>query len=134
MPQSQLQRIYQFLSQNKIQILSTSVANAPISRPIGSAQLIAGRIYYIMNNNKAMFAQMQDNPNICICVCAADYAWIRISARAVFTQDSSIKQYYIDNNLTRFKSADDKHFSVFYLSHITAEIHKGAEVEVIEIK
>ncbi|MWV62260.1 hypothetical protein DCO58_05165 [Helicobacter saguini] len=128
-----LQEIMSFLESNRIQIFSTSVDNKPVSRPIGSAALCNGRIWYCMNNDKPMFKQLQDNPNVCICVCGSDFSWIRIYARVVFSDDKLIKNMYMQRPNSSFKSVDDPRFSVFYLSEIRAEIHIKGETKVIEI-
>lgn len=128
------EKIMDFLSKNSIQILSTSVDNHPISRPIGSATLINNKIYYCMNNDKAMFGQLQANPFICICVCASDFTWIRIFAKAIFDENKTIKQKFIELGKTRFSDINDKRFAVFYLSEIKAQIRKGLSLEEIEVK
>lgn len=128
---SKAEEIMDFLKQNSIQILSTCVNDRPISRPIGSATLINDRIYYCMNTNKAMFKQLQNNPKVCICVCANDLSWIRIFSKIVFDEDKNIKQEFINLGKTRFKSSDDENFGVFYLDELEAEIHQGLMIKKI---
>lgn len=126
-----LQEIMRFLESNRIQIFSTSVDNVPHSRPIGSAMLCNGRIWYCMNNDKPMFRELCDNARVCICACASDFSWIRIYARVVFSDDKLIKNMYMQRPNSSFKSVDDARFSVFYLSEIRAEIHiKGQCKEI----
>ncbi len=86
-----IDKVMEFLQNNKIQILSTSADNKPISRPIGSAMLFKGKIWYCMNNDKSMFVQLQNNPNVCICVCSPEYSWIRIHAKVIFSNDREVK-------------------------------------------
>lgn len=124
--------IMDFLEQNKIQILSTTYENKPISRPIGSAMLEKDRIWYCMNNDKPMFIQLQKNPMICICACAKDYSWIRIHAKAVFSNDKYIKIKYLERGLSSFKDINDLRFSIFYLSNMCVELHKKGMTELYE--
>ncbi len=130
---SKIEKIATFLKENPIQILSTSIDNKPISRPLGSASLIEGKIYYCMNKDKKMFDELNQNPYVCVCVCAPDYSWLRLFAKACFDENLSVKQEFINLKKTRFENASDERFKVFYLSHVKAEIHKGLEVEIIEI-
>lgn len=121
--------IMDFLGRNSIQILSTIHENKPISRPIGSAFLAKNRIWFCMNNDKPMFAQLQQNPMISLCVCASDYSWLRLNAKVVFSDDMEIKQHYVNRKTSSFQDSNDPRLSIFYLSEITAEIHKKGTIE-----
>lgn len=129
-----IEEIAHFLEENTIQIISTISDNKPTSRPIGSARFLKGKIWYCMNNDKPFYTQLCANPSVCICVCAHDYVWLRLHADAVFSHDSDVKQFYINNSATRFQDVNDPRFSIFYLSHIVAEIHKGKDVRIFDIK
>ena len=119
------QAIMNFFQYNKIQILSTADGNQPVSRPVGSANLINDRIYYSMNKNKPMFSQLCQNPAVCICACDANFRWIRILANAVFDEDLAVKEEFIDRKATRFERADDPNFATFYLDIKLAELHSA---------
>ncbi len=121
--------VMDFLQQNKIQILSTIHDSKPIARPIGSVMLAKNKIWYCMNNDKPMFMQLQQNPMVCICVCAQDYSWIRIHAKAVFSDDKDIKKQYLERGTSSFKDINDPRFSIFYLSDMHAELHIKGVVE-----
>ncbi|RDU67507.1 hypothetical protein CQA53_00310 [Helicobacter didelphidarum] len=130
----ELQEIMRFLDANRIQILSTISDNKPISRPIGSAMLCNDRIWYCMNNDKPMFSQLQHNPFICICVCASDFSWIRIHAKVVFSNNREIKYIYLQRPTSSFKSVDDPRFSIFYLTHIHAQIYRKGQLKEFVVK
>lgn len=125
-------KIMNFLESNPIQILSTikNSGNDFIvnSRPFGSAMMCKNKIWYCMNNDKNTFYEMNENPNICICVCSNDRSWIRIYAKAVFVDDKEIKAIYLKRPTNSFQSVDDPRFSVFYLNDIKAEIHAKGEI------
>ncbi|STQ85986.1 hypothetical protein LS73_002260 [Helicobacter muridarum] len=121
---SEFHEVASFLEQNNIQILSTSFNNNPISRPVGSVIIVDNKIWYCVGNDKLMFSQLQDNPRICICVCANDFSWIRIMADAVFNNDIAVKKIFISKGNTRFSDPDDDMMSIFYLSNVYAEIHR----------
>ena len=121
--------VMDFLEQNKIQILSTTHENKPISRPIGSAMFAKDRIWYCMNNDKPMFSQLHENPMICICACAKDYSWIRIHAKAIFSDDKDIKTRYLERGSSSFKDIYDSRFSIFYLVDMRVELHKKGITE-----
>lgn len=122
-----MQQIVEFLESNPIQIFSTSSHNKPISRPIGSAMFHKGKIWYCMNNDKPMFQQLQENPFVCICVCALDFNWIRIHAKVIFSNDSEIREIYVKRPTNSFKDSHDERLSVFYLSQIHAQLYKKGE-------
>lgn len=130
---SKLKKIAEFLKANPIQILSTSIDNQPISRPLGSATLIGDKIYYCMNKDKKMFEELNKNPKVCVCVCAPNYSWLRLFAKVCFDESLKIKQEFINLKKTRFENPADERFKVFYLHDIIAEIHKGLEVKIIKI-
>ncbi|TKX28660.1 hypothetical protein CQA38_07210 [Campylobacter sp. MIT 12-5580] len=128
---SDIHKIFAFLEQNPIQILSTSVANKPTSRPIGSASLIENRIYFCMNKDKAMYEELLANPNVCICVCAADFSWIRVFGEVKFDEDKAIKAEFIKRKKTRFESVDEPNFKVFYLENVKADLSvKGVKTRL----
>ena len=130
---TELQEIMQFLDSNRIQILSTSSDNKPISRPIGSAMLFDDKIWYCMNNDKPMFTQLIHNPHICICACASDFSWIRIYAKATFCDNKEVKKIYIQRPKSSFKSIDDPRFSVFFLDMVEAQIHTHKHIKTLTI-
>ncbi len=130
---SDIESVMEFLQNNRIQILSTSIDNKPISRPIGSAMLFKDKIWYCMNNDKSMFYQLQKNPNVCICVCSPEYNWIRIHAKVIFSDDIEVKQIYVDRPTSSFKSVDDERLSIFYLSEISAQIHIKGDIQLYNI-
>ena len=118
-------KIMRFLEQNPIQILSTSVNSQPNSRPVGSATLMNERIYFCMNKDKNMFEELCANDKICLCVCASDYTWLRLRARVVFDESLKLKEEFIRLGKTRFTSADDENFKLFYLVDIQAELSQN---------
>lgn len=128
-----IDEVYEFLKQNPIQIFSTCVDSIPFSRPIGSAMLFDNRIHYCMNKDKNMYLQLKQNPNVCVCVCAKDYSWIRIFAKVVFSEDIDVKLAYIKQGKTRFKDANAENFIVFYLEELTIEIRKNGILNEIKI-
>lgn len=121
--------VMDFLEKNRIQILSTTYKNKPISRPIGSAMLAKNRIWYCMNNDKPMFMQLKENPMICICACAKDYSWIRIHAESVFIDDLDVKKQYLERGTSSFKDIHDLRFATFYLNNANVELHKQGKTE-----
>ena len=60
---------------------------------------------------------MKKNPYIEICTSAKDFTWIRISGKAVFTQDRKMKEECVNVPMIKniYHSADNPIFEVFYI-------------------
>ncbi len=124
-----IEEIMEFLDKNTIQIFTTLSNNMPYSRPMGSLMLHDERLWYCTTNDKQMFKQIEENPNVCICVCGSDFSWLRLNALAVFEDNKEIKSLYVQQTNNRFTDINDPHFYVFYLKDVIAALHIKGEVK-----
>ena len=67
---------------------------------------------------------MQENPNIEICISSPDYAWLRISGKAVFVNDMEVKAAALENPIVKgnYQTPENPTFEVFYLADAHAVI------------
>lgn len=65
-------------------------------RPINSVISYKGKIYFETSNQKEMYQQMIQNPNIAISG-MADGKWIRITGKAVMDESPEAKQAMFDS-------------------------------------
>ncbi len=87
------QRIYDYLTRNRVYFLSTVDGNCPRVRPFGSAYIKDGIVYYGVGTQKLTYAQLTVNPNIEICsYCQADGSWMRLRGKAKFVESQEINE------------------------------------------
>lgn len=95
----------------------------PKVRPFGFMTVEGGRLYYCTNNKKDVYAQMQRQPCVELCVCTPNFEWLRVSGKAIFSGDQVIKEKVFEcSELVKsmYKSADNPIFEVFYLEEAKA--------------
>jgi uncharacterized pyridoxamine 5'-phosphate oxidase family protein len=114
--------------------LATDDNGQPRVRPFGAVIDYEGRVYYCTNNHKPVFRQLTSNPRVEIAACGEGGAWIRITGRAVVDDRETVRAAMLKEHpgLRRMYSPDDGLFEVFYLTDVTAIIHRpGVEPEVV---
>lgn len=67
---------------------------------------------------------MQANPAVEITVSSPTFAWIRLTGRAVFEDNRTVKVLCLENEIVRgqYQTADNPIFKVFYLADAKAVI------------
>ena len=117
--------VVKFLSENPVQYLATVGRDGKAKcRPFMFCFEKDGRLWFCTNNQKEVYADMQNNPYIEVCVSNAGFAWIRLHAKAVFENNMEVKQACLDNPIVKqqYQSADNPIFEVFYLVEGNATI------------
>ena len=78
-----------------------------------------GKLWFCTNNQKDVYKDMQENPNIEISVSSPSYAWIRLHGKAVFENNMAAKEMCIANPIVKgqYQTADNPIFEVFYLEN-----------------
>lgn len=76
-----------------------------------------GKLWFNTGNFKEVYKELQANPYIQISVSSPDFAWIRLSGKAVFVDDKAIKEAALENPIVKgnYETADNPAFEVFYL-------------------
>ncbi len=114
-----LQKTLKFLQENKTFYLATVDGGKPRVRPFGLVIEHGGKLWFGTSNTKAVYRQMQANPNVEISATSPSMEWIRLSGQAVFEANRDVKQKAFEllpmlANIYK-GGADDPTFEVFYL-------------------
>lgn len=120
-----MHEVVKFLTENPVQILATVGRDGRAkARPFMFCFEKDGKLWFCTNNQKDVYKDMQENPNIEVSVASADYAWIRLSGRAVFENNRAVKEGCMNNPIVKgqYQSADNPIFEVFYLEDAKAVI------------
>lgn len=112
-----MERAYDFLKRAGIFYVATVSGEEPKVRPFGFSMIYKERLYFCTNNQKEIYIQLKENPNIEICACTGE-EWIRIKGKAVFDEDMEAKKqvFIVDPGMNALYKPEDEIFEVFYLS------------------
>ena len=113
-----MQRVVEFLQANPVQYLATVGRDGKAKcRPFMFSFEKDGKLWFNTGNQKDVYKDMQENPNIEICISSPEYQWIRISGKAVFVDDRAIKEAALENPIVKgnYQTPDNPVFEVFYL-------------------
>ena len=118
--------VVEFLMKNRMQVLATvGLDGKPKARPFMFALEKDGRLWYCTSNTKDVYAQLTKSPYLEVTVSSPEYAWIRLSGKAVFENNMEIKRTILDDNpmvKSLYGSAENPAFEVFYLADAKATI------------
>lgn len=78
-----------------------------------------GKLWFCTNNQKHVYRDMKENPEVEISVSSPEYAWIRLNGTAVFENNLAVKENCINNPIVKsqYQTADNPIFEVFYLEN-----------------
>lgn len=113
-----MNEIVNFLSENPVQYLATVGRDGKAKcRPFMFCFEQGGRLWFCTNSQKEVYADMQSNPYIEVCVSNKDFAWIRLNGKAVFENNMAVKQACLNIPIVKqqYQTADNPIFEVFYL-------------------
>jgi len=115
-----------FLTDNAVQYLATTDReNRPRVRPFQFMLEKDGKLYFCTSRQKEVYAEIQNNSHVEICVASPDFAWMRLRGQAVFTEDTAIKSAVFPQSplvSSLYKTPDNPVFAVFYLEDARAVI------------
>lgn len=121
-----MQVVNDYLSKNAVTHFATlGLDNKPKVRPFGYMLSKEDKIYFCTSNEKQVYKELQNNPNIEISVAANDGSWLRISAKVEFDNDVEIKKLILEKSplvKSIYKSFDNPVFETFYLKEVKATI------------
>lgn len=118
-----MQRVVNFLQANPVQYLATVGRDGKAKcRPFMFSFEKNGKLWFNTGNQKDVYKDMQENPNIEICISSPEYQWLRISGKAVFVDDRKIKAAALENPIVKgnYETPDNPVFEVFYLENAHA--------------
>lgn len=117
--------ITDFLKNNSAGFLATVDNGTPKVRPFQFMLEHDGRLWFCTNNTKEVYRQLQAEPNTEFSSASSDFAWIRVSGEAVFTDDLEIKTKVLDQHdmvKAIYQNAANPIFEVFYLKNARATL------------
>ena len=120
-----MNEVVKFLQENPVQYLATVGRDGKAKcRPFMFAGEMEGKLWFCTNNTKAVYEDMQANPNIEVSVSSSSYAWIRLHGEAVFENNMAAKEMCIQNPIVKgqYGEASNPIFEVFYLKNARAVI------------
>lgn len=120
-----MNEVVTFLQSNPVQYLaSVGLDGKPRNRPFMFAVEQDGKLWFCTNNQKDVYAQLQQCPYVEITVSSSDYAWIRLSGKVVFENNMSVKTRCMEIPIVKsqYQSADNPVFEVFYMADAKAVI------------
>lgn len=121
-----MNEILTFLKENPVQYFATvGLDGKPKVRPFQFMIEEDGKLYFCTNHAKDVYQQIKHQPYVEICTSSPTFAWIRLSGKAVFSQDLSIKEKVIESSplvKNLYQSASNPIFEIFYLEEAQAVI------------
>lgn len=121
-----MNEVVQFLVENPVQYFATiGTDGEPKVRPFQFMLEEDGRLYFCTSNQKNVYAELQKNPHVEICIASPTFAWIRLSGEVVFSPDVSIKAKIIEHSplvKSIYETGDNPIFEIFYLTEAKAVI------------
>lgn len=120
-----MKEVVEFLQANPVQYLATVGRDGKAKcRPFMFCFEKNGKLWFCTNSTKEVYKDMQVNPYIEVSVSSSDYAWIRLSGKAVFENNMEIKEGCMANPIVKsqYNTADNPIFEVFYLDEAKAVI------------
>lgn len=117
--------VVKFLKDNPVQYLATVGRDGKAKcRPFMFCMEHGGKLWFCTNNKKEVYKDMQENPNVELCVSSPGYSWLRLKGRAVFVNDMRVKEGCMCNPIVKnqYGSADNPLLEVFYLNGAIAMI------------
>ncbi len=125
MNNNKIERAVKFLKENPVQYLATVGNDGKAKcRPFMFLLEKEGKLFFCTNNKKNVYKDMEKNPYIEICTSSKDFTWIRISGKAVFTQDIKIKEECLNIPMIKniYHNADNPIFEVFYIDNMEIKL------------
>lgn len=113
-----MSKVSEFLIENPVQYLaSVSLDGKAKCRPFMFSFEKDGKLWFNTGNGKEVYKELRANPYVQISVSSPAYQWIRLSGKAVFVDDKSIKEAAMENPIVKgiYHTADNPTFEVFYL-------------------
>lgn len=115
-----------FLNDNPVQYLGTTDKEGnPKVRPFQFMLEKDGKLFFCTSNQKEVYSEIKNNPSIELCVSSPSFAWIRLSGKAVFSNDINVKTAIIEQSplvKSIYKTPDNPLFEIFYLENAKAVI------------
>ena len=121
-----MNEVVKFLMENPVQYFATvGKDNKAKVRPFQFIIEDGGKLWFCTNNEKNVYAEMQENPYVEVCVATPKFEWIRLNGKVVFTNDMDVKEKVIATSplvKNLYETASNPIFEVFYLDEAKATV------------
>lgn len=121
-----LESIVEFLDSNPAGFLATlGTCGNPRVRPVQSALLYDGKIYFATSTKKNLYKHIQNHAGVEYCSCNTEGVFLRLRGQACISQDEGAKKAMFEKYplvAQIYGSADNEEFAVFYLQNISVQI------------
>lgn len=121
-----MNEVVKFLNENPVQYFATvGRENKAKVRPFQFIIEDGGKLWFCTNNEKDVYAEIQANPYVEVCVSTPKFEWMRLNGKAVFKNDMDVKEKVIAASplvKSIYESASNPIFEVFYLDEAKATI------------
>lgn len=120
-----MKKVVDFLTANPVQYLATlGLDGKPKARPFMFCFERDGKLWFCTNSQKEVYKEMRKQPCVEVTVSSPEYAWIRLSGKAVFENNMAVKEGCMNNPIVKsqYRTADNPIFEVFYLADAKAVI------------
>jgi uncharacterized pyridoxamine 5'-phosphate oxidase family protein len=118
--------VTEFLVKSQVQYLATiGLDDKPKVRPFQFMLEEDGRLYFCTSNQKRVFKELQKHPYVEFCASGANFSWLRLNGKVVFSKDLGLKARIQDASpivKSIYKSPDNPAFEVFCLADAAATI------------
>ena len=115
-----------FLIKSQVQYLATiGLDDKPKVRPFQFMLEEGGRLHFCTSNQKPVFKELQKHPHVEFCASGANFSWLRLNGKVVFSEDLGLKARIQDASpivKSIYKTPDNPAFEVFYLAEAAATI------------
>jgi uncharacterized pyridoxamine 5'-phosphate oxidase family protein len=99
---NKMKEVVEFLKANPVQYLATVGRDGKAKcRPFMFCFEQEGRLWFCTNNTKDVYKDIQANPEVEISVSSPEYAWIRLSGKAVFENNTAVKEACMANPIVK---------------------------------
>ncbi|WBW94981.1 pyridoxamine 5'-phosphate oxidase family protein [Oceanirhabdus sp. W0125-5] len=121
-----MNEVVKFLIKNPVQYFATiGLDGKPKVRPFQFMLEQKGKLYFCTSNQKDVYAEIKECPYVELSVSSPTFAWIRLSGKAVFSNDIEIKKAIIEHSelvKSIYQTAENPTFEIFYLEDAKAVI------------
>lgn len=123
-----MNKIIDFLENNRYGNLATSVNDEPYVRPFEYGYKTDEGIFFYTSDNKGVYSQLKENPKVCFCSTDRDLNYVELHGNIKFTNNMEYKEKIIEkSNFAKqiYKNATNEHLKVFYIPHGQAVFHES---------
>jgi uncharacterized pyridoxamine 5'-phosphate oxidase family protein len=118
--------VTEFLIKSQVQYLATvGLDDKPKVRPFQFMLEEGGRLYFCTSNQKPVFKEIQKHPYVEFCASGANFSWLRLNGKVVFSKDLGLKARIQEASpivKSIYKAPDNPAFEVFCLEDAAATI------------